>query len=148
MSVRKALIYATGARGLLVFDEPDFPEVPLQIPGGTIDPGETPIFAAAREFAEETGLACPPLRALGGFDYRRDDAGTARLYRRHYFHARLTGDLPSQWLHTEHHASNGAEPIRFRLHFVTLAEASRHLGLGLAQALHLIRESWNKTGRP
>ena len=53
---RKALIYATSPRGLLVFDEPDFPSVPTQVPGGTIDAGETPMEAAYREFEEETGL--------------------------------------------------------------------------------------------
>lgn len=56
----KALIYATSRRGLLVFEEPDFPEVPLQVPGGTIDVGEEPEVAAVREFLEETGLTETP----------------------------------------------------------------------------------------
>ncbi len=51
--IEKALIYATTSRGLLVFDEPDFPEVPLQVPGGTVEVGEPVIDAARREFGEE-----------------------------------------------------------------------------------------------
>lgn len=64
----KVLIYATASRGLLVFSEPDFPEIPLQVPGGTIDAGEDPLPAARREFSEETGLTAPDLRPLGRFD--------------------------------------------------------------------------------
>ncbi len=43
------------------------------VPKGLIEPGEDPVAAARREFAEETGLACPelaaplaPLRQAGG----------------------------------------------------------------------------------
>ena len=54
--IRKVMIYAMGPRGLLVFREPDFPDVPLQVPGGTVEDGETFEAGACREFAEETGL--------------------------------------------------------------------------------------------
>ena len=39
----------------------------LELPGGKIEPGETPERAAARELAEECGLAAASLRRLGGF---------------------------------------------------------------------------------
>lgn len=52
----KVLIYATWRGRLLVFDEPDFPEIEFQVPGGTVEPGEATATAALREFTEETGL--------------------------------------------------------------------------------------------
>lgn len=52
----KVLIYATWRDRLLGFDEPDFPEVALQVPGGTVETGEDIAAAALREFSEETGI--------------------------------------------------------------------------------------------
>ena len=39
----------------------------LELPSGKIDPGESPAEAAARELAEECGLAAQEWRELGGF---------------------------------------------------------------------------------
>ena len=66
----KVLIYAWRGNRTLVFDEPDFPEVPLQVPGGTMEHGEIPIEAARRELFEETGLALNTgWSAVGSVDY-------------------------------------------------------------------------------
>lgn len=39
----------------------------LEVPAGTLDPGEEPLAAAARELAEETGLAAKEMISLGAF---------------------------------------------------------------------------------
>ena len=46
----------------------------LALPKGHVDPGETPIEAAAREVREETGIVAEPVRELGEsrYWYRRD----------------------------------------------------------------------------
>ena len=42
--------------------------VTLEIPGGIVDPGETPIEAAARELLEETGHRAERIEALGALN--------------------------------------------------------------------------------
>lgn len=43
-------------RELLVFEHAGMPEAGLQVPGGTVEAGETPLQAVAREVLEESGL--------------------------------------------------------------------------------------------
>ena len=43
------------------------PERTLELPSGTLEPGETPEECAAREFAEECGLAAHAYRELATF---------------------------------------------------------------------------------
>lgn len=133
---RKVLIYATSAQGLLVFEEPDFPEVPLQVPGGSVEPGEDDLTAARREFEEETGLACPAtMEPMGSVEYRTLRGGMERVHNRSRFRLRLTGELPSSWEHVERLPSNGAAPIRFRLFWIDPREAGSRLGLEMGQGI-------------
>ncbi len=50
---------------LATFQEEPWPE--LQLPGGGIDPGESPQYALSREVMEETGYAIHGVRRLGMF---------------------------------------------------------------------------------
>ncbi|RZS82141.1 8-oxo-dGTP pyrophosphatase MutT (NUDIX family) [Phyllobacterium myrsinacearum] len=136
---QKVLIYATYRGRLLVFDEPDFPDVELQVPGGTVDPGEAVLAAAQREFCEETGLPCPDqmnLLATVLYDFHKNDG----LHRHHrsFFHAPLKPPLAETWEHYENFADGGEEPILFRFSWMNIAEAGDKLGYGMNQLLDRI----------
>ncbi|NUS68963.1 MAG: NUDIX domain-containing protein [Ensifer adhaerens] len=136
----KVLIYGTWQDRLLVFDEPDFPEIELQVPGGTMEPGESPQTSALREFVEETGLT--PLNALNHLvtqDYSFLKDGRTICHRRHYFHVALAGEQRQTWIHQEMTPFGGGEPIRFRFFWLGIAEAKRRLGYGMQDGLHLLR---------
>ena len=54
-----------GAQVLLTHQSTPVPE--FQLPGGGVDPGESPVRALHREVLEETGWRIAPLRRLGVF---------------------------------------------------------------------------------
>ncbi|WP_319519027.1 NUDIX domain-containing protein [uncultured Martelella sp.] len=132
----KVLIYARRGSRVLVFDEPDFPEAPLQVPGGTLEHAEIPIEAAKREFHEETGLHLNEgWSALGNIDYSFRKNGALLCHRRHIFTVPMPEDAPENWFHTEEHASDGGGPIRFRLFFLDWKDAAGNIGLGMEMPL-------------
>lgn len=57
--------------GMVLLTLQSEPEPDMQLPGGGIDPGESPVAALHREVAEETGWAISTPRRLG--TYRRFD---------------------------------------------------------------------------
>ena len=72
--IGKAYAYITRQAGadieVLIFAHRDFPEAGWQLPGGTMDPGETPKQAVLREVWEEAGLAdLDEIRLLGAEEY-------------------------------------------------------------------------------
>ncbi|MBO9097584.1 MULTISPECIES: NUDIX hydrolase [unclassified Rhizobium] len=135
----KVLIYGTWGSKVLVFDEPDFPEVELQVPGGTIEYGEQADVAASREFYEETGLrAADPFKLLGMDDYKFWKNGQCVIHRRHFFHAELGGELPETWTHYEQSPFGGGPPILFRFLWLDIPEAVAKLGYGMEAKLPLL----------
>jgi len=145
----KAYVYLTCGSRLLVFEEPDNPVIGLQVPGGTVDPGESYLMAARREFHEETGLELD--RALSPFydeDYLvgadapnlanpgEPERPVRGCHRRRMFHASLHHVPKEEWEHYEMTPSFGDEPIRFRFFWLDLSapraldEASFYGGFG------------------
>jgi 8-oxo-dGTP pyrophosphatase MutT (NUDIX family) len=135
----KVLIYATSSKGLLVFDEPDFPHILPQVPGGTVELGEDIRIAAFREFFEETGLRAPDtLTLLGQTIYRFEQSGRVAAHRRHCFHVTLPDPLADTWTHSELTPSGGGGPIVFSFFWLSAAEAHERLGYGMEEALALL----------
>ena len=63
MNIRhRAYAYITNGRRLLLITHPESPDAGVQVPAGTIEPGESPKYAVMREAREETGLAGAQVR--------------------------------------------------------------------------------------
>lgn len=109
---------------LLVFDHVDFPEAGIQVPGGSLDPGESIEDGVIRELVEETGCGARPVRYLGAFPWWFEAQGIWHV--RHVYHLEPTTELPDEWIHT---VSSGTEDkgLRFRCYWIPLAEARERL---------------------
>ena len=119
----KAYVYLTCGPELLVFSEPDFPEVGLQVPGGTLDPSESYLQGAIREFTEETGLLLDvALEPFADQDHIAENVPECvrGLHRRRFFHGQVREKPAEQWDHFEKTPSSGGPPIRFRLFWINL----------------------------
>jgi 8-oxo-dGTP diphosphatase len=119
-TIHRALAYITNANRLLVFRQPDFPEAGIQVPGGTLEPGEIPIEGVLREGTEETGLADLAVNTFLG-----DHVNTCNntLYHRYFFHLTCPGNPPETWQHYELFPSIGdPTPILFDLFWVPLPD--------------------------
>ncbi|ARQ68019.1 NUDIX hydrolase [Streptomyces marincola] len=122
--VEKALSYVVREGRLLVFRHVDhsWEEVGVQVPGGSVRPGEAPEAAALREAREETGLSgLGVVRKLGVTEY---DVSPYRfeIQRRHVFHLEPARPVPERWLSREDHDGQ-REPHRFECFWIPLTAA-------------------------
>ena len=119
---QKAFAYITFQGRLLVFSHPDFPAAGIQVPAGTVKPGETPEAAAWREAREETGLEGLCLvRFLGEQVRDMADCGLDEIHQRYFFHFECKQPSPELWRHNEEDPSDGSPaPIVFELFWARL----------------------------
>jgi 8-oxo-dGTP pyrophosphatase MutT (NUDIX family) len=119
----------------LVFRHTDFPEAGIQVPGGTVEPGEDPARAVMREAYEETGLTELRLVAFLGRTCKPDHL-PGPDHRRYFYHL-VCGDIPPErWVHYEMNPSDGSPaPIEFEFFWVTLRDGVSSLSGGLGEML-------------
>lgn len=117
----KVLVYIFRRGGphaeVLVFEHADFPEAGVQVPAGTLEPGEDPADGALREASEETGLSGLSIeRVIGVFDWLRSDLN--QLHHRHVYVLACDGPVRDAW---EHVVTAGEEDQGLRFRFYWLA---------------------------
>lgn len=134
---QKVHAYITRGTDLLVFRHTAFPAAGIQVPGGTVEPGEALDAAVLREAWEETGLEGLAIRAHLGM--RRLDMtsyGRAEIFERHFYHLEFAGVGPDRWLHLERNATGATAPIEFELYWVRFPEDVPRLRGRLGALLH------------
>lgn len=123
--IEMVVCYIVRAGRLLVFRHLDFgpEEVGIQVPAGTIKPGEKPADAALREAREETGLHdYRVVRELGRAEYDLTPY-RSEIQIRHFYQLELTSaTTPKRWRSQEDHDGIG-EPTRLECFWVPLAAA-------------------------
>ncbi len=138
--IKKVVAYITHDDRLLVFRHTAFPEAGIQVPAGTMEPGESPESAVLREAQEETGLRGLKIQAyLGSMDYDLLQFGGEGEMRRHYFHLQTTEPPPETWRHVERDPSDGSPiPIEFEFFWVVCPAGVPSLNGQLGDLLHEI----------
>lgn len=124
---KRVYLYIVRRNEVLVIRHVDFPELGLQIPGGTVESNEAPIDAAAREALEETGLAelgSPMLLGVTAVQSERAYEHTLEAW---FFRIKAEVHTPNLWLHTEQHASVGDNRVRFELSWIPKKEVAKLL---------------------
>lgn len=122
---QKVIAYIVKNDRVLVIRHADFSleQTGLQVPAGTIKPGELPEHAVLRESYEETGLKNLRIVSyLGAGEYDMRPYADV-IHARHYFH--LTADdagLPEKWEWQETHDGIGG-PTRFELYWIDLKQS-------------------------
>lgn len=137
----KVYCYITCGDRLLVFRHVDFPEAGIQVPGGSIEPGEAPDAAALREAEEETGLRDLALVGLLG-EVERDmsDRGRDEIQHRWFYHLLCETETPAVWRHAERTPSEGDGSIWFELTWAPLRRERPTLIAGMGDLLPQLLE--------
>ena len=121
---QKVVCYIVRDGQLLVFKHLDEPwdESGLQVPAGTIKPGETPESAAIREASEETGLTALRLvRKVGEAKYDMTPY-RSETHHRHIFHLEVEEGTPERWVSVEGDPDDGGGPKRFECYWIPLTQ--------------------------
>ena len=108
----------------MVFSHPNSPKAGIQVPAGTLNPGEHPEAGVLREAFEETGLPHLKLHRFLGeqiremIDFNRDE-----IHHRYFYHLHCEGEPAETWRHEERAPSDGTTlPIVFEFFWAELSD--------------------------
>ncbi|MBN9392031.1 MAG: NUDIX domain-containing protein [Chloroflexi bacterium] len=121
----KMFAYITNGGRLLVFSHPLSPEAGIQVPAGSLKPGEDPAEGVMREAFEETGLSGLEMAGyLGEQNLDRTPYGARdEIHHRRFYHLVCPGNPPETWRHYETDPSDGSPgPIPFDFFWVKFPE--------------------------
>lgn len=139
--VQKAYVYILCRGRLLVFRERAHKDSGVQVPGGTLDPGETPEQGARREVVEETGRTDLIIDGyLGSHLWNYQWRHVTGRYRRHFYFGHLEDPAPETWKHWEMTPSDGGDPFQMRFYWVPFPTGYPRLDHGYGLKLVQLRE--------
>ncbi len=140
---RKVFAYITNGRRLLLLGHPDHPDAGIQVPAGTMRPGESIRDAVRREGTEETGLTGLIVRAvLGKRSVDMRPFGRNELHLRTFVHLVCRDATPDSWEHWERDPEGQpGEQIRFRLYWVSLDQPLPELIAGHGAFIPALRRA-------
>ncbi|HDR7914684.1 TPA: NUDIX domain-containing protein [Bacillus wiedmannii] len=130
-----------GVMQLLVFKHRDIPEAGIQVPGGTVEEGETLEAAILREVQEESGLRHLCIERFLA-DYIILVKEKKEYQKRHFFHVTLLTDVKDDWEHIVS-AGEGDQGLAFCYEWIDIAKCPALAGKQ-GEFLHWLDEVYAK----